>query len=149
MKLTVIGCGRWGSFLTWYLDRLGHQVTLYGRPESKRFQEFSFSRSNGLVQLPSSVRLSSDLAEACAEARSVVISVPSQSLRGLMERLAQLQLQDRLVVLCMKGLDSETGPTVDPDRRTNAPAFQSYGCVAWTGACPGVLCRHSQLYGDR
>lgn len=109
MKITVIGCGRWGSFLSWYLDRLRHQVTLYGRPDSKRFQEISFSRSNGLVQLPSSVRLSSNLDEACDEARAVVISVPSQSLREVVEQLAQLRLQACLVVLCMKGLESETG----------------------------------------
>ena len=31
MKITVIGCGRWGSFITWYLDHIGHEVTLYGR----------------------------------------------------------------------------------------------------------------------
>ena len=31
MKITVIGCGRWGSLITWYLDRIGHEVTLYGR----------------------------------------------------------------------------------------------------------------------
>ena len=109
MKITVIGCGRWGSFLSWYLDRLRHQVTLYGRPDSKRFQEISFSRSNGFVQLPSSVRLSSNLDEACDEARAVVISVPSQSLREVVEQLAQLRLQACLVVLCMKGLESETG----------------------------------------
>lgn len=32
MHITVIGCGRWGSLIAWYLDRTGHRVTLYGRP---------------------------------------------------------------------------------------------------------------------
>ena len=31
MKITVIGCGRWGSFIAWYLDKAGHSVSLYGR----------------------------------------------------------------------------------------------------------------------
>ena len=31
MKVMVIGCGRWGSLITWYLDSIGHKVTLYGR----------------------------------------------------------------------------------------------------------------------
>jgi glycerol-3-phosphate dehydrogenase (NAD(P)+) len=31
MKIVVIGCGRWGSLITWYLDSIGHGVTLYGR----------------------------------------------------------------------------------------------------------------------
>ena len=44
MHITVIGCGRWGSLITWYLDRTGHQVTLYGRPESARMQRFLTDR---------------------------------------------------------------------------------------------------------
>ena len=31
MKATVIGCGRWGSFIAWYLRKIGHEVTLYGQ----------------------------------------------------------------------------------------------------------------------
>ena len=34
MNIFVIGCGRWGSLITWYLDRIGHHVTLYGRKSS-------------------------------------------------------------------------------------------------------------------
>ena len=30
-KVTIIGCGRWGSFLAWYAAQLGHSVTLYGK----------------------------------------------------------------------------------------------------------------------
>ena len=35
MKATVIGCGRWGSFIAWYLRKIGHEVTLYGREGSR------------------------------------------------------------------------------------------------------------------
>ena len=31
MKISVLGCGRWGTFIAWYLDKIGHQITLYGR----------------------------------------------------------------------------------------------------------------------
>lgn len=40
MKISVIGCGRWGSFITWYLDHIGHDVTLYGRESSKNMARF-------------------------------------------------------------------------------------------------------------
>ena len=36
MNITVIGCGRWGSLITWYLDHIGHRVTLYGRSTSPK-----------------------------------------------------------------------------------------------------------------
>ena len=26
MKITVIGCGRWGSFIGWYLDQIGFRT---------------------------------------------------------------------------------------------------------------------------
>jgi glycerol-3-phosphate dehydrogenase len=29
-NITVIGCGRWGSFIAYYLDKIGKNVTLYG-----------------------------------------------------------------------------------------------------------------------
>ena len=34
MNITVLGCGRWGTFHAWYAHRIGHNVTLWGRPGS-------------------------------------------------------------------------------------------------------------------
>ncbi len=108
MNITVIGCGRWGSLITWYLDRTGHQVTLYGRPESARMQRFLTDRSNDLLTLPESVALSTDLA-CVQDAEVIIISIGSQSLRGLMEELRPMVLRDKTFVLCMKGLEIGTG----------------------------------------
>lgn len=30
MKISVLGCGRWGSFIGWYLETHGNDVCLYG-----------------------------------------------------------------------------------------------------------------------
>lgn len=109
MNITVIGCGRWGSFLTWYLDRMGHQVTLYGRPDSPHMAQFLAARSNGVVTLPPRVRLSTSLEAAVQEAQALVISIGSQNLRGLMAQLGPLLKPPLDVVLCMKGLEMETG----------------------------------------
>ena len=29
MRITVIGCGRWGSLIAWYLDRTGHALSCH------------------------------------------------------------------------------------------------------------------------
>ena len=108
MNITVIGCGRWGSLITWYLDRTGHRVTLYGRPESERMQRFLETRSNDLLTLPQSVALSTDLS-CVQEAEAVIISIGSQSLRGLMEELRPMTPRGKTFVLCMKGLEIGTG----------------------------------------
>ena len=73
MRITVIGCGRWGSLIAWYLDRTGHRVTLYGRPGSRHMQRFLATRQNDLLTLPESIALSTDLA-CVRQAETVVIS---------------------------------------------------------------------------
>lgn len=108
MRVTVIGCGRWGSFIAWYLDRVGHSVTLYGRKDSPNMKRFLSTRRNEYLTLPESVSLTCDLTAAKA-ADVIVISVNSQGLSGLMEELKPLELKDRIFVLCMKGIEIETG----------------------------------------
>ena len=108
MQISVIGCGRWGSLIAWYLGRIGHSVSLYGRAASPHFQALVQTRKNEVLELPENVRLVSDLEEAC-RAGILLVSVPSQKLRGLMKELAALDLHGKEIVLCMKGLEVETG----------------------------------------
>ena len=108
MKICVIGCGRWGSLITWYLDSIGHDVTLYGRAGSARMQRFLTTRSNDLLTLPESVGLTCDLA-AVKEAETVIISVNAQGLQALMDELKPLELRNKTFVLCMKGIEIGTG----------------------------------------
>lgn len=108
MNITVIGCGRWGSLIAWYLDRIGHRVTLYGRAGSSHMERFLESRSNDLLTLPPSVALSTDLEEAIGS-DVILIAVGAQSLRTLARQLAGQGIHNKKIVLCMKGLEKETG----------------------------------------
>jgi len=124
MELSVIGCGRWGSFIAWYLDKIGHSVTLYGRKDSAHLRQFCESHTNGLVTLGDSVRLTSDLEEALRP-EILIISVGSQALRSLMAEVSALGAANKCFVLCMKGLEIGTGKrlseivseTSDPSNR--------------------------------
>jgi glycerol-3-phosphate dehydrogenase (NAD(P)+) len=109
MRITVIGCGRWGSFLAWYLTQIGHEVTLYGREGSAKLAQLAATRTNGLVTLDKRVVLTSALSEAVAPAEILVISVGAQGFRGLMRQLSKEDLSGKTVVLCMKGLEVGTG----------------------------------------
>lgn len=109
MRISVIGCGRWGTFLAWYLSRIGHEITLYGRKGSQKFLQLAETRTNGLVTLKPEVSLTSDLGEAVKAAEILVISIGVQSFRGLMRQLAEQDLSGKRVVLCMKGLESGSG----------------------------------------
>ena len=108
MNIFVIGCGRWGSLITWYLDRIGHHVTLYGRKSSPKMQSFLATRQNDLLTLPPSVALTTELNDI-EGAETVIISVGSQSLRSLLQEPPLQALRSKTVVLCMKGLEMDTG----------------------------------------
>lgn len=108
MKVTVIGCGRWGSLITWYLDYIKMDVTLYGRAESKNMQRFLTERKNDYLTLPESVKLSTDLS-CVKDAEVIVISINSQGLQALLEELKPYDLQNKIFVLCMKGIEIATG----------------------------------------
>lgn len=108
MKITVIGCGRWGSLIAWYLNTRGHEVTLYGRASSAKMQRFLLERKNDLLELPESITLSTEL--SCADdAEVIIISIGAQQLRSLLASLAQRQLHGKIFTLCMKGIECETG----------------------------------------
>lgn len=108
MKISVIGCGRWGSFIAWYLDRREHEVTLYGRASSSHMKRFREERTNGLITLPETVQLESDLGKAL-QSDVIIISVNSQGLRALMEEIEPFKVTNRTFVLCMKGMEISTG----------------------------------------
>ena len=130
MMLSVLGCGRWGAFIAWYLDRLGHEVALYGREQSWRMAQLRSTRKNDLLELPERVELTSDLTHAVQRAQWVVISVGVQSFRGLAQELAALHTPLPPLVLCMKGLEEGTGA------RLTQVAAQELGpvpCAIWVG----------------
>lgn len=108
MKVTVIGCGRWGSFIAWYLDKIGHHVMLYGREKSNNMKQLIENGSNGLIQLPDSISLVTDM-NVAIQSEIIVISINSQGLRNLMQQLDSLTLSNRIFVLCMKGIEISTG----------------------------------------
>ena len=111
MKISVLGCGRWGSFHAWYASKIGHAVTLYGRAGSKNFERLKITGANEYLQLPAEVQLTQNLSGAVSSASVVVISVGAQNFRGLLEEIAalNLELDGKIFVLCMKGLERGSG----------------------------------------
>lgn len=107
-NIFVIGCGRWGSFIAWYLDRIGHNVTLYGRSSSANMKQFLETRKNDYLSLPESIHLTTDY-ENIAAADVIVVSVGSQVLYQIADELKKRAVRNKTIVLCMKGIEIETG----------------------------------------
>ncbi len=107
-NIIVVGCGRWGSLITWYLDKVGHNVSLYGRKTSKNMQRFIKERKNDLLSLKESVELTTSL-DSILDKEIIIISIDSQGLQSFMDEIKGYDLKNKIFVLCMKGIEISTG----------------------------------------
>ena len=109
MKISVLGCGRWGSFIAWYLSRLGNEVTSWGQEGDPSYEILKNTGRNEYVALDEKIALTCDLERAVRTAEVIVISISSQGLRGFMQRIVRYPVSDKVFVLCMKGIETGTG----------------------------------------
>ena len=109
MKISVLGCGRWGSFIGWYLVNNGHNVIQWGTAGNYSFDVLKNTRKNEYVELDERIDLTSDLQYAVETSDIIVISISSQALRSFMQRVIQYDVKDKKFILCMKGIEIETG----------------------------------------
>ncbi len=109
MKVSVLGCGRWGSCIAWYLDKIGHSVMTCGLADALEFIQLKETRKNDYLAYPESIEISSDLEKAVGRAEVIVISISSQYLRSYFEDISKYNLDNKIIVLCMKGVEASTG----------------------------------------
>lgn len=110
MKISVLGCGRWGSFIAWYQATvLKNDVILYGEDGREAYEILKREGKNEYVALDKSIKLSSDLQYALSESRIIIISISSQALREFMQKVIKYPVKDKTFVLCMKGIEESTG----------------------------------------
>ncbi|MBQ9949230.1 MAG: NAD(P)H-dependent glycerol-3-phosphate dehydrogenase [Clostridia bacterium] len=134
MNISVIGCGRWGSFIAWYLNALKrHKVTLYGRESSTRFAKIVKEHKNDFLEFDGDMNYTSTLKEAC-KSEIIVISVSAQSLRSVMREVAAEGVRDKIFVLCMKGIECDTGLTLSQVVREElTEANENCHIAIWVG----------------
>lgn len=109
MKISVLGTGRWGSCIAWYLDKIGNEVISRGIESAPDFQQLYTTHKNDYLSFPDSIEVTSDLKYAVERAEVIIISISSQHLRDYMQEISQFNLDGKIFVLCMKGVDVKTG----------------------------------------
>ena len=109
MKFTVLGCGRWGTFLACYLHKQGHEVLLWGRESSAKLNTLIKSRANDYLTLPRNITLSSSLYEALNFSDYILVAIYGSELAQFLKQLTAVNDSPKNYVLCMKELDYSTG----------------------------------------
>ncbi len=110
MKISVLGCGRWGSFIAWYQSVVkGNEVINWGSEESCSYKVLKTTGRNEYVELDSRITLTCDLGYAISSSDIIIISISSQGLRGFMQKILRYPVRDKIFVLCMKGIEESSG----------------------------------------
>jgi glycerol-3-phosphate dehydrogenase (NAD(P)+) len=111
-KVAVMGAGSWGTTFAKVLADGGNDVTLWARrPELADDINNEHRNPDYLpgINLPGSLKASSDVAAVLNGAEHVYLSVPSQSLRSNLTEWGGLLPKDAILVSLMKGVEQETG----------------------------------------
>ncbi len=135
MKVSVLGCGRWGSFIAWYLCNHGHDVYSWGPEDDYSYKVLKETGKNEYVNLDERIRLTCDLKEAIDHAEVIIISISSQGLRGFMQRIIQHDVSEKKFVLCMKGIEVSTGSRLS--EVLTQSGISSQNIAVWVG--PGHI----------
>lgn len=112
MKVCVVGSGSWGSALAEVLVENGQDVIIYGR-DQKQVDDINTNHKNSRyfppeISFDDSLRASSNLAKAVEGRDIIVVSVPSNVIRSVLEEIKPLLKSPVTFVNTAKGFDLST-----------------------------------------
>ncbi|MYS82237.1 NAD(P)H-dependent glycerol-3-phosphate dehydrogenase [Embleya scabrispora] len=154
-RCAVFGMGSWGTAFSIVLAEAGCDVVMWGRrPEMADAINARHENDEYLpgIALPTGIQATTDAAKAAEGAEFVVLSVPSQTLRGNLTTWAPLLSDDAILVSLMKGVELGTanrmsevirevtgvsegriavvsGPNLAPEIAQRQPAASVVACV--------------------
>ncbi len=110
--IAVLGAGSWGTALAIVLARNGHDVKLWGRDLSQ-LELMKKSRCNQRyleeIILPDRIQIVFDLREALEGIQDILLVVPSEGFRSILEDIKDKIRGDARIAWATKGLDPGTG----------------------------------------
>lgn len=132
-KIAIIGTTTWGMTLGTILAHKGLQVRLWARTEQEAARLKSGGPNPALphsITFPSRLSITSSLGEALAEAKAVILAVPSQTMRQNIRLVSEHLNESILVVSAAKGLEIGSGKRMSQVIAEEIdPGFQSNICV--------------------
>jgi glycerol-3-phosphate dehydrogenase (NAD(P)+) len=111
MKISVLGAGGWGTTLAILLHYNGHHVTLWEYKKSYARQLIK-KRINADylpgIKIPKEILITSDIEEIADDKNLIVLAVPSQFLRSVIEKVNYKSIEDTILVSVSKGIENKS-----------------------------------------
>ena len=113
-KISVIGCGRWGTFLGWYAANhcAFDKVYLYDLKTSPNFIELQTTRKNSYLTLLDNMEVYDNL-DKILENDLIIVSIGCQHLRSLAKELNTYNIEGKTFLLAIKGLEEPSAKTLE------------------------------------
>ena len=113
--ISVIGSGSWGTALAIVLADNGHTVKLWGRRQQQIDSINKDHRNERYlpgVELPHSIVATTDLKEALADAKTVVLVTPTKSMREVLKSVVENLDHPVTIVHASKGIEPRTSKRI-------------------------------------
>lgn len=111
IKTAVLGGGSWGTALARELALNKHDTTMYIRDESQ-LNELIETKTNKKylpeVVLPDNLKYTSDIKEAIKAVEFLILAVPTNSVRKVLENIKGLLNEDVIIINVAKGIEMDT-----------------------------------------
>ncbi|MEA1961937.1 MAG: NAD(P)H-dependent glycerol-3-phosphate dehydrogenase [Bacillota bacterium] len=111
-KVCVLGAGSWGTALAVILANNGYIVYLWGRPEDG-IEEIKVNQENRRflpgIDIPVMVKPTINMQEAMEGASAIIISIPAQAQREVLQQAKYCITDSMYLVNTAKGLEIPTG----------------------------------------
>lgn len=131
--ISVYGAGSWGTALALQLARNNLNVLLWERfPEQAKRIEQQRENKDFLphIPFPNNLHCTSSLAQATAHSKNLLIAVPSEAFRSVLQKLAPLITAQHRIVWATKGLEVGTGYLLHQLVDEEIPCPIAYGVVS-------------------
>jgi len=115
MRISVLGAGGWGTALSIVLHSNGHDVTLWEYKKAYA-KSLSKTRFNKIylpgIKIPKEIKVTHSLEDAAENMHMIVLAVPSQFVRSVIQKFKKVDFRDTTLVSVAKGIETDTLLTV-------------------------------------
>jgi glycerol-3-phosphate dehydrogenase (NAD(P)+) len=124
-RIAVLGAGAWGTALTVSLARRGgHDLSLWAHSPAHAAELTETGENKRYLPgfiVPLDVRITASLADAIADADTVLCVTPSQALRSVMQTIGPLLTTRQVLLSASKGIEEKTFLRMSQVMREFAP----------------------------
>lgn len=135
-NVAILGGGSWGTALAVHLAINGVEASIYDI-NLKQVQEINLQHTNQRflpgVELPKSIKASTDLASVLTTTDEIFIVVPSHLVRSICEKIILIRKDFSLIINCSKGIEENSLLTMSEVIKEVVPSQMADKIVSLSG----------------